>query len=126
MGFRGDHDLWDITHTDGRHIQTNPKKANYDADALKRKKELLKDLGQGPTETQHDAHKDWGPTSERDIRIDRKIRKSHYPGGEALLEIMPDQPPRITYEGATMPKKKEWGIQNEVGIPKENVGGSAE
>ena len=36
---------------------------------------------------------------------------------------MPDQPPRTTYEGATMPKKKEWGIQDEVGMPKENVGG---
>ena len=97
-GFTGDHDMWDITHPDGRPIITDPKALGFDAEALRRKVKLQEALDKGLAQTQHGPHKDWKPITQRDIGIDKKIRSSHNPGGEALLEFTPNQPPRTSYE----------------------------
>jgi hypothetical protein len=97
-GFTGDHDMWDITHPDGRPIQTDPNAPDFDAEALARKKQLQEALDTGLAQTQHGPHKDWVPVTKRDLGIDAKIRSGHSPGGEALLEFSPNQPPTTSYE----------------------------
>ena len=44
-GFTGDYDMWDIAHPDGSRIITNPKHPRFDADSVRRKEELLRELG---------------------------------------------------------------------------------
>ena len=99
-GFTGDHDMWDITHPDGRPIITDPNAPGYaaDAGARMRKIKLQETLDKSLAQTQHGPHKDWKPITKRDIGIDKKIRSSHNPGGEALLEFTPNKPPHTSYE----------------------------
>lgn len=97
-GFTGDHDMWDITHPDGRPIIMDPRAPGFDADAVRRKMALQEALDTSLARTQHGPHKDWIPISKRDIGIDAKIRAGHNPGGEALLEFTPNRAPRTSYE----------------------------
>ncbi|HEC00468.1 MAG TPA: hypothetical protein ENI91_02120 [Sphingomonadales bacterium] len=97
-GFTGDHDMWDFRHPDGRPIVTDPNAPGYSAIALRKKAELQAALDRSLAQTQHGPHKDWIPVSKRDIGIDQKIRQSHNPGGEALLEFRPNKAPRTSYE----------------------------
>lgn len=76
----------------------NPNARGYDAGAVRRKIMLQESLDRGLAQTLHGPHKDWRPVTKRDIEIDQKIRGSHKPGGEALLEFAPGQPPRTSYE----------------------------
>lgn len=105
-GFTGDHDMWDIRHPDGRPIVIDPKAPGFDPVAAQRKVELQAALDNGLAKTQHGPHKDWVPTTKRDIGIDQKIRQGHSPGGEALLEFSPNQPPRTSYEMGTQTAAK--------------------
>ena len=122
-GFTGDHDMWDITHPDGRPIITDPGAEGFDAAALRRKNSLQDTLDRGLAQTQHGPHKDWIPITKRDIGIDKKIRAGHNPGGEALLEFSPNKPPRTSYEIGGMPREIVGGMPKIGGMPRENVGG---
>lgn len=115
-GFTGDYDMWDVTHPDGSRIITDPRHPRFradprfHADALRRKKELLRELGGGSANTKHGPHKDWEPTAERDLEIDQTIRDGHrgkrlpdgsivpLPKSKGLLEFQPNAQPRVSYE----------------------------
>lgn len=98
-GFTGDPDMWDIRHPDGRPIVNDPTHPEFDEASYIRKLQLQEALDNSLAKTQHGPHKDWRPLTQRDIGIDQKIRESHNPGGEALLEFNPGQKlPKTSYE----------------------------
>ncbi|HUP84372.1 MAG TPA: hypothetical protein VM143_01775 [Acidimicrobiales bacterium] len=85
-GFTADLDLWDATSRSGG----STGQVAHDA--------LETSLRKGPFDAQHGFHKDWKPVGETNVAIDAKIRSSHGPGGEGLLEVRADGGIKVGYD----------------------------
>jgi hypothetical protein len=85
-GFTADLDLYDAAGAGG----SRGTQLSRDA--------LVTNLRDGPFDVQHGFHKDWKPVGHTNIEIDARIRSSHGPGGEGLLEIRADGGIKVRYD----------------------------
>jgi hypothetical protein len=85
-GFTADLDMYDAVNANGTRTSLDTR---WDA---------RWDLHNGPFDVQHGFHKDWVPVGSTNIEIDARIRASHGPGGEGLLEIRPDGTAVVRYD----------------------------